>query len=89
MIHLPDFFFSAFLHFVRKSIEKRAHFNIKDLDILKFSGECKMPVYFICSKEDTYIKCQHTIKMFQQYKGTKKLKYVTGDHNEPREDEFY
>ena len=27
--------------------------------------------------------------MFQAVKGPKKIKYVSGDHNEPREDEFY
>lgn len=34
VMYLPRFIISGFIHFVRKSIMKRAHFNLKDLDIL-------------------------------------------------------
>jgi len=37
IVRLPSFIFSAFLHFVKKTILNMAKFNIKDLDILKFS----------------------------------------------------
>ena len=79
----------GFLHFVRKSIKKKAHFDIKALDILKKIKDVKCPVYFICSKEDTFIKCKHTLKMFQACRTVKQLKYVQGDHNAPRDDSFY
>ena len=63
---------------------KRAKFNIKDLDIIKFVQNCQCPIQFVVSEEDTYIKSKHTLKLYNAYnnkKYSKSIRYVNGDHN--------
>ena len=86
---VPSFLVKGALTFVRRSIRKRAHFNIKDLDQTKLVKNCSMPIIFISSKEDNFVKSWHTEKLFDLYAGEKKLIYMKGDHNAPRPKEFY
>ena len=46
-----------------------------------------IPVYFVCSKDDTFVRCEHSEQLFHRYNGQKWLSYVTGDHNAPRSSE--
>ncbi len=86
---VPSFLVKGALTFVKRSIRKRAHFNIKDLDQTKLVKKCSMPILFISSKEDNFVKSWHVEKLFDLYAGEKKLIYMKGDHNAPRPKEFY
>ena len=92
LIKLPSFIIAAFMHFIRKSIKKQANFDIKDLDIIKYAQKCTCPIQFVVSKEDTYVKSEHTLKLYNSYnklQNQKRLKYVDGEHNAFRDDNFY
>ena len=41
-----------------------------------------MPVLFAASKEDTFVKMDHTDSLFVNYKGrNKKILFIDGNHN--------
>lgn len=86
---VPGFLIKGALSFVKRSIKKRAKFNIKDLDQTKLASKCLMPAIFVTSKEDRFVKPWHTEKLYDLYAGEKKLIYVKGDHNSVRSKEFF
>lgn len=86
---VPSFLIKGALTFVKRSIKKRANFNIKDLDQTKLVKKCLMPVIFVTSKEDSFVKSWHIEKLFDLYAGEKKLIFLKGDHNGDRPNEFY
>ena len=86
---VPGFLVKGALSFVKRSIKKRAKFNIKDLDQTKLALKCLMPAIFVTSKEDRFVKPWHTEKLYDLYSGEKKLVYVKGDHNSVRPKEFF
>lgn len=86
---VPGFLIKGALTFVKRSIKKRAKFNIKDLDQTKIAKKCLAPIIFVTSKEDDFVKPWHVEKLYDLYLGEKKLLYVKGDHNAFRSKEFY
>ena len=86
---VPSFLVKGALGFVKRSIKKRANFNIKDLDQTKLVKKCIMPIVFVTSKEDNFVKAWHTENLYDLYPGEKKLVYMKGDHNATRPKEFY
>lgn len=86
---VPAFLVKGALTFVKRSIKKRANFNIKDLDQTIIAKKCGAPIIFVTSKEDNFVKPWHVEKLFELYAGEKKIIYVKGDHNAPRNKEFY
>lgn len=49
----------------------------------------KCPIHFVCSKEDTFVKHKHTLKLYVACKSDKRITYIPGEHNECRPDAFY
>ncbi len=88
-IKLPSFILKAFVLFLQKSIYKQAGFKLRDLNILEFIKKVRCPVHFVCSKEDTFVKHKHTLKLYVACRGKKRITWVTGEHNEGRDEEFY
>ena len=77
------------MHFVKNTIKKKAKFNIKYLDIIKFSQKCYVPIRFVTSKEDSFIGFHHVENLFQASKSTKKeIIFIHGDHNATRDKTF-
>lgn len=88
--NVPGFLLKGAFSFVKRSIKKRADFNINDLDQTKIVNKCTMPVIFLTSKEDNFVKYHHIEKLYLLYAGTeKKIIYVKGDHNEERPFDIY
>ncbi len=58
-----------------------------DIDVIQNIDKCRMPALFLTSLSDTLINHKHTEKIFEKYKGAKKLEYIEGDHNEARKNE--
>jgi pimeloyl-ACP methyl ester carboxylesterase len=69
-------------------VKERAGFSLDSIDLLKIVPEINIPVIFICSKDDTFIKSTHTEKLANLYKGSKRIIHVTGNHNEDRPKEI-
>ena len=82
-------FTSLIFSFVKKSIKKRANFNVDALDQSAMIKQCKMPICFVTSKDDKFVKAYNVEELYKAYKGTKKLLYEKGDHNATRSYEFF
>lgn len=73
------------MHFVKKTIKKKADINISDLNIVEYVKKSTVPAIFITSLEDTFVNHEHVEKLYDNYKGNEKfIKYVEGDHNARR-----
>lgn len=85
---LPGFLLSGAISLIRKTIKKKAKFDINDLNPLQFIEQCFIPAMFAVGKNDTFILPHHSEELYEKYAGEKSIKYVDCDHNEPRP-EFY
>ena len=83
---LPGFVLAGAMSLVKKTIKKKAGFNIEDLKPIDYVEQSFIPVSFIAAKDDTFILPAHTQKLFEKYSGEKTLKIVEGDHNSVRPD---
>ena len=81
---LPGFVLSSVMYFIKKTIKKKAGFNIEDLNPLNHVNKSFIPVQLIAAKGDTFILPKHTEKLYENYAGEKSLKIVDGDHNSMR-----
>ena len=78
---------SVILAFIKRSIKKRAKFNINDLDQTILVQHSRCPAYFIAGRGDNFVNPKNTEEMHRLYKGEKYLELVPGDHNAKRESE--
>lgn len=81
---LPGFVLSSVMYFIKKTIKKKAGFNLEDLNPLEHVDKSFIPVQFIAASGDTFILPHHTEKLHSLYAGEKVLKIVDGDHNSVR-----
>eukprot|EP01102_Stenamoeba_stenopodia_P019189 TRINITY_DN716_c0_g1_i1.p1 TRINITY_DN716_c0_g1~~TRINITY_DN716_c0_g1_i1.p1 ORF type:complete len:841 (+),score=171.91 TRINITY_DN716_c0_g1_i1:121-2523(+) len=73
------------LKLVRKSIKKRAKFDINKLAPIAVVDQCKCPVLFIHAVADTLINPQHSQDLYDKYGGeNKKIIKVEGTHSSLR-----
>jgi fermentation-respiration switch protein FrsA (DUF1100 family) len=85
---LPGFVLSGAISLVRKTIKKKAKFDINELNPLDCVDKCFIPAMFAAGNHDTFILPHHSEELYQKYSGEKSIKYFECDHNEPRPD-FY
>jgi pimeloyl-ACP methyl ester carboxylesterase len=85
---LPKFMLKGGMSLVRKSIKKRAGFDIKKVNPIENVGEAFIPVQFVVAEEDNFIKPHHSEEIYQAYAGDKDIKRVEGDHNSMRPQYF-
>ena len=81
---LPGFILSSVMFFIKRTIKKKAGFDIEDLNPLEHVDKSFIPVQFIAAKNDTFILPAHTEQLHGLYAGEKVLKIVDGDHNSIR-----
>ncbi|EGR29880.1 hypothetical protein IMG5_146530 [Ichthyophthirius multifiliis] len=85
---MPSILIETALSFISEQIKQKCNLDIKSIDLTKNIHNLHIPCFFICSKEDTFIKCQHTEQLYNRYNGRKWLEYVNGNHNADRQPEF-
>jgi len=82
-------FISFGLHSVQKLIQKRAHFDIIDLELLPCVKNT-IPVIFLHGENNNFVPTHHSQKLFTKYYGTdKKLVIIKGAHNSFRSSDFH
>ena len=69
---------------VRKTIKKKAKFDVKDLSPIDYVERCFIPAFFVAANDDTFIRPSHTQALHDRYAGEKNLMMVEGDHNSAR-----
>ncbi|XP_022761960.1 uncharacterized protein LOC111307900 isoform X2 [Durio zibethinus] len=87
-IRLPKFTVKFAIQYMRKSIQKKAKFDIADLNSIKVAKSCFVPVLFGHAVADDFIHPHHSDRIFEAYVGDKNIIKFEGDHNSPRP-QFY
>jgi hypothetical protein len=87
-VQLPSFLISTAMSIVRKSIFKRAHFDINEIAPLNLAGSSYVPAVFAYAVHDAFVSPKHTVSLHSVYAGDKMLVSFEGDHNTRRPDSF-
>ena len=85
---VPGFVLSMAQSFIRKTIKKKAGFDLNHLNPMEHVDRCFIPAFFAAARDDTFILPQHTQDLFEKYAGDKQNLMMEGDHNSQREQFF-
>ncbi|OAE25329.1 hypothetical protein AXG93_4620s1430 [Marchantia polymorpha subsp. ruderalis] len=88
-IRLPKFTVKVAVQYMRKVIQKKAAFDIMDLDTVQVAGKSFIPALFGHATEDLFIQPHHSDLLFKAYSGDKNIIKFEGDHNSPRPQFYY
>ncbi|KAF5738602.1 hypothetical protein HS088_TW13G01503 [Tripterygium wilfordii] len=87
-VRLPKFTVKFAIQYMRKAIQKKAKFDITDLNAVKVAKSCFVPVLLGHAMDDDFIHPHHSDRIFEAYMGDKNIIKFEGDHNSPRP-QFY
>jgi dipeptidyl aminopeptidase/acylaminoacyl peptidase len=74
---------------MKRSIQSRAGFNIRENAPIEKARKCFVPCLFAHAEGDDFIRIHHSEKLYEAYGGDKNLIRFEGDHNSERPDFFY
>uniref|UniRef100_A0A453SGA9 Uncharacterized protein n=1 Tax=Aegilops tauschii subsp. strangulata TaxID=200361 RepID=A0A453SGA9_AEGTS len=77
------------VHYMRRVIQRRAKFDIMDLNVVQFAPKTFIPALFGHASSDVFIQSHHTDRIHQAYAGDKNLIKFDGDHNSARPQFYY
>lgn len=81
---LPKLLVKLVMKFVRSSVQKRAHFDIKKLAPIDHAAASFVPALFVAAEDDSFIAPHHSDRLYERYGGDKNIVKVDGDHNSAR-----
>jgi fermentation-respiration switch protein FrsA (DUF1100 family) len=81
---MPGFIISAARKLIKKTIMKKAGFNIDLLNPVDIVDKCYSPILFCHGISDNFINPHHTEKLLEKYAGEKDRMLLDGDHNSER-----
>ncbi|KAL7220566.1 hypothetical protein ACSBR2_013446 [Camellia fascicularis] len=87
-VRLPKFTVKFAIQYMRRAIQKKAKFDIMDLNTIKVAKSCFVPVLLGHATADDFIQPHHSDRLFDAYVGDKNIIKFEGDHNSPRP-QFY
>ncbi|ERN19061.1 hypothetical protein AMTRI_Chr10g8190 [Amborella trichopoda] len=88
-IRLPKFTVKMAVQYMRRVIQKKANFDIMDLNSLQVAPKTFIPALFGHATEDLFIQPHHSDLIFKSYAGDKNIIKFEGDHNSPRPQFYY
>jgi pimeloyl-ACP methyl ester carboxylesterase len=80
----PSLLVRIAIKFIRSSVQKSAHFDIKTLSPIEHADKCFIPALFVAGENDQFVQPSHSEKIYEKYGGDKNIIIVEGDHNTPR-----
>ncbi|XP_004486396.1 uncharacterized protein [Cicer arietinum] len=88
-IRLPKFTVKMIVQYMRRVIEKKAKFDIKNLNCLQAAPKTFIPVLFGHANDDLFVQPHHSDLISESYAGDKNMIKFDGDHNSTRPQIFY
>ncbi|KAK7363890.1 hypothetical protein VNO77_06050 [Canavalia gladiata] len=88
-IRLPKFTVKMAVQYMRRVIEKKAKFDIMNLNCLLVAPKTFIPVLFGHASDDKFIQPHHSDLIAASYAGDKNVIKFDGDHNSSRPQFFY
>jgi pimeloyl-ACP methyl ester carboxylesterase len=86
---IPMFIWKIALRFLRRTILKKAKFDIYKLNVIKYAKKWYSPWKFFYPDEDDFVDPSHSKRLYEAYAGDKNLTEFDGDHNSIRPSFFY
>ncbi|OHT00430.1 Clan SC, family S9, unassigned serine peptidase [Tritrichomonas foetus] len=85
-INIPGCLSSTGVKIVSKTVKKKANFDVYDVEPIKHAKKCHSPIMIIHGKADSFIPCEHSTYLYNEYAGSEKeLRIVPGaEHNSER-----
>ncbi|GFS45672.1 alpha/beta-Hydrolases superfamily protein [Actinidia rufa] len=77
------------VQFMRRVIQKKAKFDIMDLNCIQVAPKTFMPALFGHANDDKFIQPHHSDLIYQSYAGDKNIIKFDGDHNSSRPQFYY
>ncbi|XP_077237475.1 alpha/beta-Hydrolases superfamily protein isoform X3 [Tasmannia lanceolata] len=88
-IRLPKFTVKMAVQYMRRVIQKKAKFDIMDLNCTQVAPKTFIPALFGHGTEDVFIQPHHSDIIFNSYAGDKNIIKFEGDHNSARPQFYY
>ncbi|KAK4741676.1 hypothetical protein SAY87_025264 [Trapa incisa] len=88
-IRLPKFTIKVALQYMRRVIQKRAKFDIRNLNCLQVASKTFIPALLGHANGDKFIQPHHSDLIFNGYAGDKNIIKFDGDHNTSRPQFYY
>ncbi|EMS51371.1 hypothetical protein TRIUR3_15935 [Triticum urartu] len=88
-IRVPKFTVKMAVQYMRRTIQKRAKFDIMDLNVVKLAPKTFIPALFGHGLNDMFIQPHHCDRIHEAYGGDKSMVKFEGDHNSPRPQSYY
>lgn len=88
-VRLPKFTLKVAIQYMRKVIQKKARFDIQELDAVQVAKKSFIPALFGHATEDSFIQPHHSDLIYKAYMGDKNIIKFEGDHNSPRPKFYY
>ncbi|CAM8905681.1 unnamed protein product [Rhodiola kirilowii] len=88
-IRLPKFTVKMGVQYMRRVIQKKAKFDIMNLNCMQVAPKTFIPALFGHSREDKFIQPHHCDLIFESYAGDKNIIKFDGDHNSSRPQFYY
>ncbi|KAF8097649.1 hypothetical protein N665_0284s0016 [Sinapis alba] len=85
---LPKFTIKFAIQYMRRAVQKKAKFDITDLNTINVAKSCFVPVLLGHAIDDDFIHPHHSERIYEAYVGDKNIIKFEGDHNSPRP-QFY
>lgn len=83
-IGVPNVVVSVALAAIGWSVQAKAKFDIREISPIQHAPQIDIPALVVCGQQDDFIKPHHSERICEQYKGSKNLLLVPGDHNDLR-----
>lgn len=72
----PSMLVKLAIKFVRSSVTKAAHFDIRTLSPIEHADKCFIPALFIAGEGDVFVSPSHSQRIYAQYAGKHYALYV-------------
>ncbi|XP_043701254.1 uncharacterized protein LOC122651784 isoform X2 [Telopea speciosissima] len=88
-IRLPKFTVKMAVQYMRRVIQKKAKFDIMNLNCIQVAPKTYIAALFGHAMGDIFIQPHHSDLIFKSYAGDKNIIKFDGDHNSPRPQFYY
>ncbi|KAJ1484529.1 Alpha/Beta hydrolase protein [Baffinella frigidus] len=88
-VKVPKILINGAISVLRKSVQKKGNFDIRDVNPEEASDKCFIPALFAHADGDDFVLAHHSKHLYERYSGDKNIITFGGDHNSPRPAFFF
>ena len=82
--NIPSVIVNFAFYFIKKTIFNKINVDIEKINPIENVDKINIPAFFIHAINDELIPLEHTLKIYEKYKGEKELNIVEEGHNSQR-----